>query len=80
MLTGRQIHDARVLLRWQRKGLASRTAVSLSVIDRAEASDGEPYLTMAQEIAIKHAFVMAGVEFTLEGPRLRKGGSRDPEP
>ncbi len=68
MLTGRQIRDARVLLRWQREGLASCTAVSPSVIDRAEASDGEPYLTMAQEIAIKHAFAKAGIEFTTDPP------------
>ncbi len=71
MLTGRQIRDARVLLRWQREGLASRTAVSPSVIDRAEASDGEPYLTMAQEIAIKHAFAKAGIEFTTDPPGVR---------
>ena len=72
MLTGRQIREARGLLGWYRKGLATRTAVSLSVIDRAEASDGEPYLTMVQEIAIRHAFVTAGVEFTSDGPRLRE--------
>ena len=54
--------------------------MSLSVIDRAETSDGEPHITMAQEIAIKHAFVMAGVEFTLEGPRMREVEPRDPEP
>ena len=80
MLTGRQIREVRLLLQWQREELASRTAVSLSVIDRAETSDGQPHITMAQEIAIKHAFVMAGVEFTLEGPRMREVEPRDPEP
>ncbi len=71
MLTGRQIREARILLRWQRKGLADRTAVPLSAIERAEASDGEPLITMAQEIVIRHAFVTAGVEFTPSGPQLR---------
>ncbi len=73
MLTGREIREARTLLRWRRNGLASRTALSINVIERAEAGDGEPNITMAQEIVIKHTFVTAGVEFTPDGPRLRKG-------
>ena len=53
--------------------MASRTALSIAVIERAEAGDGESNITMAQEIVIKHTFVTAGVEFTNDGPRLRKG-------
>ena len=71
MLTGRQIREARALLRWRREGLASRTALFFSVIDRAEASDGEPHITMTQEIVIRHAFETAGVEFTAKGVQLR---------
>lgn len=71
MLTGRQIRDARALDAWDRSTMARRTALPLTVIGRAEASDDEPNITMAQEIAIKHAFVIAGIEFTSDGPRLR---------
>ena len=61
------------LVRWNRNGLAKRSAVSASVVHRAEAVDGEPHTTMAQEIAIKSALVLAGVEFTVDpsGARLR---------
>ena len=71
MLTGQQIREARALAGWDFSTMASRTAVSLSAIDRAEISDGEPYLTMAQEIAIKHAFAKAGIEFTTDPPGVR---------
>ncbi len=73
MLTGREIRDARTLLRWRRNGLASRTALSIAVIERAEAGDGEPSITLAQEIVIKHTFVTAGIDFAPDGPRLREG-------
>ncbi len=65
MLTGRQIREARALLRWQRKGLVTRAAVLSSVIERSESSDGEAAITVAQEAAIRRAFQDAGVEFGL---------------
>ena len=71
MLTGRQIRDARAILHWNRNSLAKRSAVPVSVIQRAESDDGEADIARAHAIVIKHALVTAGVEFTPEGPRLR---------
>lgn len=71
MLTGRQIRDARALLRWNRNDLAKRSAVPVAIIHRAEADDGEADISRAHAIVLKHAIVGAGVEITPEGVRLR---------
>lgn len=71
MLTAHQIREARVLLGWLPSALASRTALPPEVIRRAEDGGGAGCVTLAQEIAIKHAFWTAGVEFTAAGARLR---------
>ena len=70
-ITGRQIREARTRLKWDRSTLARRTALPLTGVERAEASDGEPLITVAQEIAIKHALTVAGVEFTVDTPAAR---------
>lgn len=71
MLTGRQIREARRLLAWERTTMARRIALPVTVIDRAEAEDGEANITVAQEIKIKGAFEKAGIEFTVEPPGAR---------
>ena len=63
MLTGGQIREARRLLKWRREGLVTRAKVPFSVIDRAEASDTEARITVAQEASIRRAFEAVGVEF-----------------
>jgi transcriptional regulator with XRE-family HTH domain len=70
-ITGRQIREARTLLGWDRSTVARRTGLPIIVVTRAEASDGEPHITMAQGIAIKHALAIAGIEFTTEPPGVR---------
>ena len=65
MPTGRQIREARRLLRWRRDGLVTRARVPLHVIDRAEASDGEVKILADQETAIRRACEMVGVEFSV---------------
>ena len=75
MLTGRQIRDARAILHWNRNSLAKRSAVPVSVIQRAESDDGEVDIAIAHAIVIKHALITAGVEFTLDRPRLRHNQS-----
>ncbi len=73
MLTGRQIREGRALLRLQRNELAKkvRTVTTLTII-HAEGVDDEPPITIAQAAAIERTFARAGVEFTPDGPRLRK--------
>lgn len=75
MLTGPQIREARRLLNWERTIISRRVGFPVSVIDCAEACDGEANITVAQEIKIKSVFEKAGVEFTVEPPgaRLRTG-------
>ncbi len=73
MLTGRQIREARALLGLQRNELAARVAtVTTATIVRAETVDDEPPITAAQAAVIERALDRAGIEFTPDGPRLRK--------
>lgn len=73
MLTGRQIREARHLLAWERTGMARRVGLPVTVIDRAEAEDGEANIAVAQEI--KSVFEKVGIEFTVDPPgaQLRTG-------
>ena len=72
-----QIRDARALLRWRAAKLAARSKLKLSTIDRAESTDGEPGISLANAEAIKAALEAAGVEFIngdQPGVRLRAKG------
>ena len=60
MLTGRQIREARDRLGWMRSDLARRAGLALSVVKRAEATDGEAVVTTAQIAALRLAFTKAG--------------------
>jgi ribosome-binding protein aMBF1 (putative translation factor) len=77
-LTAAQIREARRLLDWQPRDLAQRAKVQTSTVQRAEASAGEPPITIAHAHAIRSAFEATGVEF-LPGNgsgsevRLKKG-------
>jgi transcriptional regulator with XRE-family HTH domain len=76
-ITGAQIREARLLLNWERKDLAKRAKLQLSTVERAEASEGEPAITIAHRNAIQTALSAAGVDFIAEdnsgaGVRLRK--------
>jgi DNA-binding XRE family transcriptional regulator len=64
MITGAQIKEARRLLRWTPRDLALKARVPRTTVQRAEATDGEPAITLAQANAIKRALKEAGVEFT----------------
>jgi hypothetical protein len=68
---------ARALLRWSASELASKSGVSLSTIQRAEAVDGETAMTFPNAAAIRRAFEDAGVQIIEEdkggpGARLRQ--------
>jgi hypothetical protein len=80
-LSGGQIRAARALLRWSAEELARRTSLGLNTIKRAEAKDGKTSLTEANEIAVRRAFEMAGIEFTnggRPGVRLTKAAAGPP--
>ena len=78
MITGRQIREARALLRLQRSELAARVkTVTTATISRAESVDDEPLITIAQAAAIRSFFETAGIEFVQDddgvaGVSLRK--------
>ena len=72
MLTGRQIRQARQLLRWGKENLSRRAPLPITLIDAVESSDGPAWLTDEQEATIRRVYQEAGVEFTPEGPRLRQ--------
>jgi len=76
-LTSAQIRAARSLIRWSAEDLAARSALSVATIRRAELSDGETSMTAANDLAVRRALEVAGVEFIDEngggpGVRLRK--------
>jgi hypothetical protein len=76
-LTSSQIRAARGLLRWSAEELARASALGLATIRRAEGAEKATSLTAANDLAVRHAFEAAGVEFIDEngggpGVRLRK--------
>ena len=80
-LTADQIRAARALLRWSAEDLARRSSISLRTIRRAELSEVQTALTMANNLALRRALEAAGVEFIDEngggaGVRLRKPRKR----
>ena len=62
-LTSAQIRAARALLRWSAEDLARSSAVSLRTIRRAEMAETGTALTSANEIALRRALEISGVEF-----------------
>jgi len=77
-LTSAQLRAARSLIRWSAEHLARETALSVATIRRAELSDGETSMTAANDLAVRRALELAGVEFIDAngggpGVRLRKG-------
>jgi len=76
-LTSAQIRAARSLIRWTADELAAASVLSVATIRRAELKESETALTAANDLAIRRALEMAGVEFIDEngggpGVRLRK--------
>jgi transcriptional regulator with XRE-family HTH domain len=76
-LTSAQIRAARALLRWSAEDLAQVSAIGVTTIRRAELSDSETSMTAANDLAVRRALELAGVEFIDEngggsGVRLRK--------
>ncbi len=63
MITGAQIREARELLQWTQWYLAQRARVRLSAIQKAEACEGEPTISLVFQEAIQRALEEAGVEF-----------------
>jgi hypothetical protein len=67
----------RALLRRRAQDLTRESAVGVATIRRAELADGETSMTAANDLAVRRALEMAGVEFIDEngggpGVRLRK--------
>jgi ribosome-binding protein aMBF1 (putative translation factor) len=80
-LSGAQIRAARALLSWSAAELAQASSLGANTIRRAEVSDGDTSLTMANDQTIRRALEAAGVEFIDEngggvGVRLRKSADK----
>ena len=76
-LTSAQIRAARALIRWSALQLAEKTALGVTTIRRAELTEDETSMTVANDLAVRRALEGAGVEFIDEngggpGVRLRK--------
>ena len=76
-LTSPQIRAARGLLRWSATDLAREASLGLATIKRAESAAEETSMTAANDLAVRRAFEVSGVEFIDEngggpGVRLRK--------
>jgi hypothetical protein len=73
-LTSFQIRAARAIINWSAEDLARHSSVSLRTIRRAELGDRQTTMTAPNNLAIRRAFEMAGVEFIDEnggGPGVR---------
>jgi len=76
-LTGFQIRAARALVKWSAEDLARQSSVSVRTIRRAELADHQTSMTAPNDLTIRRAFELAGVEFIDEngggsGVRLKK--------
>jgi transcriptional regulator with XRE-family HTH domain len=76
-LTSAQIRAARALVRWRAEDLARESSVGVATIRRAELAERETSMTAANDLAVRRALEVAGVEFIDEngggaGVRLRK--------
>jgi hypothetical protein len=76
-LTSAQIRSGRALIRWSAEDLARASAVGLTTIRRAELTESETSMTVANDLSVRRALEAAGVEFIDEngggpGVRLRK--------
>ncbi len=71
MLTGREIRQARQLLRWGKDNFSRRSLLPMTLIEAVESSDGPAWLTDEQEAAIRRVFEEAGIRFDInaEGQR-----------
>lgn len=82
-LRSAQIRAARALLKWSAADLARQSALGVNTIRRAEVAEEQTSLTAANEMAVRRALEVAGVEFIDEngggpGVRLRKSGKEKP--
>ena len=76
MLTGRQIREARALLKLSPSDIAVKArTVTTATVKRAEADDHRPPIADSHMKAIRQTLERLGIEFTADGPRLRKMGS-----
>ena len=62
-LISAQIRAARALVRWSAEDLARESAVSVATIRRAERTDEQTLMNVANDQAIRRALEAAGVEF-----------------
>ena len=77
-LTGPQIKAARALVNWSAEDLSRQSSVSLRTIRRAEVAGWQTAMTTANELAVRRALELAGVEFTngdQPGVRLTKAAT-----
>src|SRR5471032_3424718 len=74
-LTSAQIRAARALIRWSAEDLARASAVGVTTIRRAELTEEKTSLTAANDLSIRRALELAGVEFIPENG----GGARSEE-
>jgi hypothetical protein len=69
-----QIRAGRALLKWSADDLARASALGVNTIRRAEVAESTTSLTVANDLAVRHALEAAGVEFIGEnggGPGVR---------
>jgi hypothetical protein len=76
-LTSAQLRAGRALIRWSAEDLARVSAVSVTTIRRAELMEEQTSMTAPNDLAVRRALEVAGVEFIDEngggpGVRLRK--------
>lgn len=67
MISGRQIRQARAMLKWHVEDLQKLSGVEVEIIQRAEAANGMPSITLNQAAHIQQAFKRTGIRFGRSG-------------
>src|SRR5258706_9414191 len=78
-VTSAQLRAGRALIRWSAEDLARASAVGLTTIRRAELTDSETSMTVANDLAVRRALEDAGVEFIDENGGGPGGALRRPQ-
>ena len=73
MITGRQIREARQLLRWSCRDLSERAKLTPEIIERAESTDSTPPIMLGQAAKIQAVCEAAGIRFGRVGAVLIAG-------
>lgn len=75
-----QLRKARRLLSWSIEQVSNQSSLPASVVERAEAGDGAPDITLTQLARLQGTYEAAGVRIGYDGRVWKESAANDPQP